>query len=69
MRRKRSVRVNAKKLRPPPKENRTRSIRIRATEAEHAEMTATARKLGLNLSDYLRELHRQAVASLSKGGG
>ena len=47
----------------PPK---TRSLRVRVTEEEHADMKAVADTLGVTVSTYLRELHRQASAAIRR---
>ena len=43
-------------------------IVCRVSPEERAEMIAVADKLGVTLSEYLRQLHRQAVASIKRKG-
>lgn len=67
MAKKRLPRVNGTKLKPSPAP-KTANIMVRLSTADRAEMVETAEQLGLTLSEYVRQLHRQAVASLKKGG-
>ena len=43
-------------------------IDLRVTPEELEEMKATADRLGLKLSEYLRQCHKMAVEWLRKGG-
>ena len=47
---------------------KAKSVRIRLTQAEHDEMMEVAHAYGLTLSEYLRQLHRQAVEGMERGG-
>jgi len=46
---------------------KTLRIGLRVSPSEKREVEATARRLGVSLSDYLMGLHAQAVAALGKG--
>ena len=49
---------------------REKSLRIRVSQTEHDEMVSTAEAYGLTVSEYIRQLHQQATASLrQKGAG
>jgi len=48
---------------------REKSLRIRVSQTEHDEMVSTAEAYGLTVSDYIRQLHQQATASLRQEGG
>ena len=62
------VKVDAKKINPEPN-HKSAVIACRVSAEERREMADMARKLGVSLSEYLRQLHRQAVASLKRGRG
>ena len=59
--------VDAGKVTPAPGPKAS-YIQLRVTPAERDEMHATAQRLGLGVSEYLRQLHRQAVESLERKG-
>lgn len=58
--------VDARKVRASPG-RRSAAILFRVSPSEQREMAEMAERLGVTVSDYLRQLHRQAVESL-KGG-
>ena len=50
-------------------ERREARIDLRVTPEELGEMKATAKSLGLTMSEYIRQCHRIAIEALRKGGG
>ena len=48
---------------------RNKLVNFLVSEAEHAEMRRTAKKLGLTLSRYLRALHRTALDRMRSARG
>lgn len=64
-----SLGIDPAKLRQQ-RQAREKSLRIRVSQTEHDEMVSTAEAYGLTVSEYIRQLHQQAIASLrQKGGG
>lgn len=43
-----------------------KSLRIRISQEEHDKMIAVAKSYGLTVSEYIRQLHRQATTTLRK---
>lgn len=67
-RQKRTLGINGTRITPRPP-HKTTWVQFRVSPEEKAEMQKAAQELGVPLSDYFRELHRQAVESLRKRSG
>ena len=51
----------------PPESSAKRAVVVcRVTSEERQEIASMANTLGVSISEYLRQLHRQAVASIRK---
>lgn len=64
--RKPDFKVDARKIRPE-EEEKTAMVVFRVSRQEQRQMMEMAKRLGVSLSEYLRQLHRQAVESLEEG--